>query len=107
MIKPSSYANCSEFYEIEKTVEFVIPHGGEDTTFRIEALLDLKSGRYSTRVSYHENFRLQTSYPVVDGKFGKVPGDFAVWVPYPNAPWVDADTADSAIERSLGFLGAH
>ena len=107
MIKPSSYVNCSEFYEVEKTVELVMPHGGEDTTIRVEALLDLKSGRYSTRVSYHENFKLQPSYPIVNGKFEKMPEDFAVWVPLLNAPWVDADTADSAIERSLGFLGAH
>ena len=50
MIPASSYKNCSEFYEVVKTVEFVMPYGEEDTQFRIEALHDLQTGRFSTRV---------------------------------------------------------
>lgn len=107
MIQPAAYKNCSEFYEVVKTVEFVMPYGGEDTQFRIEAMHDQQSGRFSTRVSYHEHFHLQPSYPVVSGKFTTKPGDFQVWVPFPNAAWTDRDTADEAITQALGFLGAH
>ena len=107
MIRPSMYKNCSEFYEVAKIVEFVMPYGGQDTHIRIEALHDPQSGRYSTRVSYQQEFRLQPSYPVVNGNFGKNPGDFSLWVPFPNAAWTDRDTADAAIEQALGFIGAH
>lgn len=107
MIQPSAYKNCSEFYEVAKTVEFVMPYGGKDTQFRIEALHDLQSGRYSTRVLYQVDFHLQPSYPVVSGKFTSKSGDFPLWVPVPNAAWTDRDTADDAITQALGFLGAH
>ena len=66
MIQPTAYKNCSEFYEVSKTVEFVMPYGGKDTQFRIEALHDLQSDRFSTRVYYHEHFYLQPSYPFHD-----------------------------------------
>lgn len=107
MIEPTADKNCSEFYEVAKTVEFVMPYGGEDTQFRVEALHDLHSGRFSTRAYYYEHFHLQPSYPVVNGKFTKNPADFQVWVPLPNAAWTDRDTADQAITQALGFLVAN
>lgn len=107
MIPASSYKNCSEFYEVVKTVEFVMPYGEEDTQFRIEALHDLQTGRFSTRVYYYEHFHLQPSYPVMNGKFTQKPSDFRVWVPLPNVAWTDRDTADEAITQALGFLGAN
>ncbi|MCY1368806.1 hypothetical protein D9M69_558070 [compost metagenome] len=107
MINPVTYQNCSEFYEIVKTVEFVMRHGGEDMQFRIEALHDVQAKRYSTRVSYHQYFRLQPSYPIVGGSFANNPEDISLWVPFPNAAWTDRDTAEGAIEQALGFLGAN
>lgn len=107
MIKPAAYKNCSAFYEVVKTVEFVKPHGGKDTCFRIDALFDPQSGRYSTTVYYQEDFRLQPAFPVSNGNFTTNPGDFSVWVPFPNAAWTDRDSAEQAIEQALGFLGAH
>lgn len=106
MIQSTAYSKCSEFYEVAKIVEFVMPHAGEDTQFRIEVLHDLQSGRFSTSVYYKEHFHLQPSYPVVNGNFSKQTADFQVWVPFPNAAWIDRDTADEAITQALGFLGA-
>lgn len=107
MIQSSVYINCSEFYEVAKIVEFVMPYGGEDTQFRIEVLHNLQSSRFNTSVYYKEHFHLQPSYPVVNGKFSNKPTDFQVWVPFPNAAWTDRATADEAITQALGFLGAH
>lgn len=107
MIPASAYKNCSEFYEVVKTVEFVMQYGEEDTLFRIEALHELQTNRFSTRVYYQEHFHLQPSYPVEKGKFMQKLADFRVWVPFPNAAWTDRDTADQAITQALGFLGAN
>lgn len=107
MIQSSAYKNCSEFYEIAKIVEFVIPYRGEDTQIRIEVLHDLQTDRFSTSVYYKEHFNLQPSYPVQSGNFANKPADFQVWVPLPNTAWVDRNTADEAITQALGFIGAH
>ena len=107
MIQSGAYTNCSEFYEVVKTVEFVMPYGGTDTSFRIEALHALRSGRFSTRAYYQVHLNLQPSSPVVAGKFITNPEDFALWVLFPNAAWTDRGTADEAITQALGFLGAH
>ena len=107
MIQSSAYENCSEFYEVAKIVEFVMPYGGEDTQFRIEVLHDLQSSRFSASVYYKEHFHLQPSYPVAHGKFTRKATDFQVWAPFPDAAWTDRDTADEAITQVLGFLGAH
>ena len=84
-----------------------MPHNGEDTQFRIEALQDLRAGNFQTKVYYQEHFRLQPSLPIINGNFTKNPTDFRVWVPFPNAPWTNRDTADEAITQALGFLGAN
>jgi hypothetical protein len=107
MIQSAAYTKCSEFYEVAKTVEFVMPYGEQDTQIRIEALHDLRTGHFSTRVYYYEHFHLQPSYPVNNGKFTKNPEDFQVWVPFPNPGWTDCHTADEAITQVLGFIGAN
>lgn len=84
-----------------------MPYGEEDTSFRIEALHDPQTGRFCTRVYYHEHFYLQPSYPVINGTFTKNPADFQVLVPLPNDAWTDRNTADEAITQALSFLGAN
>lgn len=107
MIQPAAYTKFSEFYEVVKTVEFVMFYGGVETPIRIEALHDLRTGRFSTRVYYLEHFHLQPSYPVNNRKFARNPEDLQVWVPFPSAAWTDRDTADEAITQALGFIGAN
>lgn len=104
MINPSSFSACSEFYEIAKSVEFVKQYGGEDRVFRIDALYDPKSSRYSTVAYIKESVNLQPSYPVANGKFTSPPVDYLIWVAFTNIGWTDRDSADAATEQALGFL---
>lgn len=104
MINPSSYNTFNEFYEVAKTVQFVKSYGGEDRTFKIEALFDPKSGSYSTSAYIQEYVTLQPSYPVVNGIYTSKPTDYSVWVKFGNIGWTDRESAESAIEQALGFL---
>jgi len=105
LIKPSAYANCSEFYEVAKTVEFVKSYGGEDRYFRINALLHPGSERYSTSAYIRESVTLQPTYPQTHGNFDRKPEDMQVWAVFGNIGWTDRNTAEEAIEQALGFLG--
>lgn len=104
MINPSSYSSCTEFYEVAKSVELVKQYGGEDRNFRIDALFDPKSGRYSTAAYIRENVTLQPSFPVANGKFASPAIDYSIWVVFNNVGWTDRHTAEAAIEQALCFL---
>lgn len=104
MIKPSAYGSCGEFYEIAKTVEFVKSYGGEDRYFRINALLNPGTGRYSTSAYIRESVTLQPKFPQTNGKFDRRPEEMQVWAVFSNIGWTDRGTAEEAIEQALGFL---
>lgn len=104
----TNYTDFNEAYEITKTLEIVTARdfdgGGGPSTVRVEILHCLQSGKYSVRWSQQTSFHLQPSYPVVQGKFTKAAGDFAVWVPLDDMPWVDENNEDQAVRRALGWL---
>ncbi|WLI89600.1 hypothetical protein Q4S45_00250 [Massilia sp. R2A-15] len=106
MINPNSYSGCSEFYEVAKSVVFFQQYGGETRRFRIDALLDPKSGRFSTSAYIEEAVNLQRSYPVANGKFTTAPDDFRIWVVFTNLGWTDRASAEAAIEQAMAFLGS-
>lgn len=103
-----NYTDFEEAYEITKTLEIVTPHdldgSGEPSTVRIEILHCQKAGKYSVRWSRKTSFHLQPSYPVIQGKHATVAGDFSVWVPLRNMPWVDEIDEDKAVRRALHWL---
>lgn len=104
MINPSSYSTCSEFYEVAMSVQFVRPYGGKDRRFRINALHDPQTGKYSTSAYIKEDVTLQPSFPVVNGKFESTPKSYSLWVAFTNIGWTHQDSAEAAIEQALGFL---
>ncbi|MEO5690102.1 MAG: hypothetical protein ABIR54_22305 [Burkholderiaceae bacterium] len=104
MINPSSYSACSEFYEVAKSVEFVRPYGGEDRRFRIDALLNLADGSFSTSAYLEESVTLQPSFPQSNGAFDRKPEAFRVWVAFSNIGWTNRTSADDAINQALGML---
>jgi hypothetical protein len=95
---------CSEFYSVEKTVEVVVNRNGQTSTVRLEALRDEENGHYCTRAYIEEAVTLQPTYPQSMGKFERKSEDFRIMVPFPDFPWVNSDTAESALRQSLGFL---
>ena len=105
MISPQAYAECSEFYEVAKTVEFVMNYGGENRRFRINALLNLATGRYSTSAYISESVTLQPTFPQTAGQFERKPEDMQIWIVFSDIGWTDRSTAEAAIEQALGFLG--
>ena len=105
MINPRAYSNCSEFYEVAKSVEFVKTYGGEDRYFRINALFHPQTGRYSTSAYVREAVALQPTYPQTMGVYDRKPEDMQVWIVFGNLGWTDRNTAEEAIEQALGFLG--
>lgn len=103
-----SYNNFEECYEITKTLEIAsnrdFDGSGGPSTVRIEIVRCLQTEKYSVRWSQQTSFRMQPSYPVVKGNFSTPSGDFLVWVPLADMPWVDEDGEDRAIQRALGWL---
>jgi len=95
---------CFEFHTVEKTLQVAAIRNGEETTVKLEALRNEKTGRYKTRAYYEENFTLQPTYPKAHGKHTREPDDFVTWVPWVDFPWVDRETADAALWQALGFL---
>jgi|TARA_R110000823_G_scaffold170605_1_gene303195 hypothetical protein len=105
--KMANFDFCDEAYTVEKIVEVVVTLNGKDesSTLRLEVLKDVLSGKYSVHCYEKEHFHLQPSYPQIKGKFATQDGDFEVWTPLtPALPWVDRNTADSALQQALGFL---
>jgi len=106
--KMAKYSDFEEVYEITKVLEIAtncdFDGGGGPSTVRIEILNCLQAGRYMVRWSQKTSFRLQPSYPVVAGDFATAVGDFLVWVPLGNMPWVDENDEDKAVQRALSFL---
>jgi hypothetical protein len=97
MIEANKYPFCSEFYEVEKTVEVVVSKGNESFTIRIEALRNIRLGHYETRSWGLENIDLVPSFG------DKKPASHRVWVHRPS-PWTKRNTADGAIEQLLSFM---
>lgn len=98
--------NCSEAYEEEKSIIIVTTFGGEEVTFRISALKDLKttnSNRYSTRVERLEHIDVQPTFPQSNGKFDRPISTRQVWVSHDH-PWTNRSTAEEAINQALGFF---
>ncbi|GFE49978.1 hypothetical protein So717_17310 [Roseobacter cerasinus] len=104
----ADYNDFSEFYEITKTLEIVaktdFDGGGGPSTLRLEIIQCLHTGNYSVRWSQHTNFHLQPSYPVTHGEFATAAGDFSVWVPFEDMPYVHEKTEKQAVQRALGWL---
>ena len=105
-MNPATYQHCTEFYEVAKSVEFVRPHAGQDRRFRIDALHDSLTGKFSTAAYIEEDVNLQLSYPYVNGQFTHAPTNFAVWVAFRHTGWTHRNDADGAIEQALSFFGA-
>ena len=106
MIRQATYQHCTEFYEVANSVEFVRPHAGQDRRFRIDALLDPRTGNFSTSAYIQEYVTLQPSYPYVNGQLTSAPTNFAVWVAFTHIGWTARNSAESAIEQALSFFGA-
>lgn len=104
----ANYNDFEEAYEITKTLQIVTTRdfdgGGGPSTVRIEILHCQQSGKYSVRWSHETSFRLQPSYPVIKGKYTKAAGDFPIWVPLDDMPWVDESDEDLAVRRALSWL---
>ena len=102
------YDEFEEAYEITKTFEIVtardLDGGGGPSTVRIEILHCLQSGKYNVRWSQQTSFHLQPSYPVVKDQFATAAGEFSVWVPLGNMPWVDESDEDRAVRRARSWL---
>jgi len=103
MIAEINYQSCSEAYIVEKTVEIVAEIAEENQTIRIEALRDLRSGRYCTRAYRQEHVTLQPTHPITGGKHDRPLTRFRVWVDY-SLPWIDREDADGALSQALSFL---
>lgn len=103
-----NFHDFDEAYEISKTFEIVTTRdfdgGGGPSTVRIEILHCLQTGKYSARWSQRTSFRLQPSYPIVNGNYATAAGDFSVWAPLNNMPWMDENDEDQAVRRALGWL---
>lgn len=104
----TDYEHFQEAYEITKTLEIVTTRdfdGGDgDSAIRIEILHCLQSGNYSVRWTQKSDFRLQPSYPVVNGQFANEAGNYSVWVPLNDMPWVNAENEDQAVRSALSWL---
>ncbi|MFP7570395.1 hypothetical protein [Marivita sp. S2033] len=102
------YEDFSEAYEVAKTIEIVTKEGfrGEEGQMqvRIEILQGLRNRNYSVRWLRKEYFHLQPAYPVIEGKHEAKAGDFSVWVPLSDMPWVDEGNEDQAVQRALSWL---
>ena len=92
------YDFCSEAYAVEQAIEVVVIIGEEPGTIRIDALHDLKTGRYSTRAYREEHVTLQPTYPQSGEKFVRHPEEMRIWVDF-DLPWTDRDTAEGAIRQ--------
>jgi hypothetical protein len=103
MINPNSYSSCHEFYEIASSVQFVRPYGGVDRLFKIDALFDPSTGKYSTSAYIREYFKLQSTISAEGESLSNTSKDYAIWVHF-DLPWTDRHSADAAIEQALGFL---
>jgi hypothetical protein len=104
MINPMSYSTCSEFYEVSLSVQFVRTYAGVDRSFRLEALRNPQTGKYSTSAYIRENVTLQPTYPATNGKFGSAPTSYSIWAQFTNIGWTNRDSAEAAIEQAMGFL---
>ena len=104
MINPKSYSNCSEFYEVVKSVEFVKNIGGEDRYLRIDALFHPQAGTCSTAAYIRESVTLQPTYPQSQGQFDRKAENMEIWAVYSNIGWTSRATPEEAIEQALGFL---
>lgn len=103
MINPEAYEFAEEFYVVEKTVEIVVPMGGQSETIRIEALYAPGPDKYSTRAFRQENVTIQPTYPQTSGEFDREPVDVELWIDF-NLPWTDGHTADDVVTQALFFL---
>ena len=101
MLQRDIFEFCSEFYEVEKSIEVVVSDGlGR---IRIEALRSLDDGHYSTTAYIQERVILQPAYPRIDGSPSESPKEYTIWVQY-TLPWTHGESADEALFQALGFL---
>ena len=103
MYNSTTQSFCSEFYIVEKSIEVVVTIQQQDERIRIDALLDTKTGDYSTASYIETDVTLQPTYPQTHGSFDRNPEDFRIWVRY-ELPWTNRDSADAALNQALGFL---
>lgn len=100
MFDEKQHPFCSEFYLVEQAIEVVVPSGGQTHRFRIEALRDIRTSRYSTTCYIEEAINVQLTYP----RPGEpTPTELRVWASYP-LPWTNGETAQQVLNRALGFL---
>lgn len=95
---------CSEFYTVAKSVEFVKRYGGTDRAFRVDALFDPESARYSTAVYIRETVILQPAYPQTNGKFEREPESMEIWRTFHTA-WTSGLSSEQVIAQAIGFIG--
>ena len=106
MYNRESHDFCSEFYTVEKSIEVVVTIQGQSQRIRIDALRDETTGRCCTKAYIEEHLSLQPTYPQTNGKFGRSPTGFRLWVDY-DLPWTNRDSADEALGQALSFLREH
>lgn len=89
----------SEFYRVEKIVEGVFTGAKHDeaTEFRIEALLNVRSGKYLTRAY------TRVSLPIT-APGETIPDTHFIWASYNGFPWTDGDSADDVIHDAMNFI---
>ena len=103
MVDPGHHAFCSAFYTVEKSIEVVVPIGGEERRIRIDALRNAPDGRFSTKAYIEEDITVQPSYPQTGDSFGRKPEHIRVWISY-DLPWTNQDSAEGALQQALGGL---
>ena len=101
MLDPLHTGFCSEYYEVEKTIEVVVSLWGEERFMRFDALLsrDLRPA-YSAAAYLREDVTLTRSQPGAS----QVSFATAVWVRFPGFPSTARDSADEALAQALSFL---
>jgi hypothetical protein len=100
MFDQKQHPFCNEFYVVESTIEVVVPSGGQSYRFRIQALRDVRTFKYSTSCSIEESINARRTYPR-PGDEGET--ELRVWASYP-LPWTNGDTAQDVLNRALAFL---
>ena len=82
MLDMTEYPFCSEFSILEKSIEVIVKIQGTDRRVRIDALNDLKSGRFKIAAYIQESITVQPTFPQTNEQFDRKPESFTVWTSY-------------------------
>ncbi len=93
MLEIEKFKFCSEFYTIEKSIEVVINH----RIFRLDAMKNEHTKKYSVNAYEYESFTLQLSHTKTQ------PNNYNLLCRYDLSSFIE-DSADDALRTALFFL---